>query len=342
MIRIKDIAEKVGVSPTTVSNVIHGNTKHVSPKTVAEINQIIKNLNYIPNMGARMLAKNGSKIIGVIFNYPKREEKNAVQDPFNSALIGSLEDAIRTHGYFMMLYAASSADEVLNLSATWNIDGLIILGIDADQCRPIKQSTDKPIVFIDNYFDNDELEYENVGLDDEEGGYQMAKYLLENGHKKVAFLADAQQPVGVDWWRLQGCKKAFSEAGVPFSGENYIGFSRSYFNRQKDFEKLLTHIHDFTALFFASDYYAADAVNFCYDNGIFVPRDLSVVGFDDNYFARTVRPKLTTVRQSVERKGICSVELLIHLICDETVEMKNIRLPIELIVRDSVRNILPE
>ncbi len=339
MVRIKDIAEKAGVSPTTVSNVIHGNITKVSPETVKRINEIIESLNYIPNMGARMLAKNGSKIIGVIINYPKREEKNVVQDPFNSALIGSLENAIRTHGYFMMLYAAEEADDVLKLAATWNIDGLIMLGIEAAECRRIKQSTEKPVVFIDSYFDDGEDEYENVGLDDEGGGYQMANYLLENGHRKVAFLADIPQPVGVDWWRLQGCKRAFREAGVPFGSENFISFSRNYYRRQEDYKKLLPRIREFTALFFASDYYAVNAMNVFYDNGFYVPRDISVVGFDDNYFAQTIRPKLTTVRQHVEEKGRQAVELLIRIIRGEPIERKNIRLPIELIVRDSVRHI---
>lgn len=340
MIRIKDIADKAGVSPTTVSNVIHGNTKRVSPETVDKINQIIEELNYIPNMGARMLVKNGSKIIGVILNYPKREENNVVQDPFSSAMIGALENSIRSHGYFMMLCAADGADEVLKLAATWNIDGLIMLGIQTENARQIKQSTDKPVVFIDSYFDDDLFQYENVGLDDEEGGYQMASYLLANGHRKIAFLADVPEPIGVDWWRLQGCTRAFREAGIPFGRENYIEFSRNCCQRQEDFKKLLSRIHDFTALFFASDYYAVSAMNFFYDNGVMIPRDISIAGFDDNYLAQSVRPKLTTVRQNVEQKGRCAVELLIQLIHGETIPEKNIRLPIELIVRDSVRSIL--
>lgn len=339
MIRIKDIANKAGVSATTVSNVIHGNTKKVSPESVVKINQIIQELNYIPNMGARMLVKNGSKIIGVIINYPKHEEKNAVQDPFNSALIGSLEKAIRHHGYYMMLCAADGAEEVLKLATTWNIDGLVMLGINPDNAHQIKQSTDKPIVFIDSYFDFDNIEYEIVGLEDEEGGYQMANYLLESGHRRVAFLADIPEPMGVDWWRLQGCKRAFREAGVPFGRENYIEFSRNYYQRQEDFKKLLPHIHNFSALFFSSDYYAVNAMNFFYDHGVMVPRDISVVGFDDNYLALSVRPKLTTVRQNVEQKGQCAVGLLVQLMRGEPVAEHNIRLPIQLIVRDSVRNV---
>lgn len=340
MIRIKDIAEKAGVSPTTVSNVLHGNTKKVSPDTIREINKILQDLNYIPNMGARMLAKNGSKIIGVIINYPKREEKNAVQDPFNSELLGSLEEAIRRHGYYMMFCAADGADEILTLAATWNIDGLIMLGIDSAQCRLIRQSTAKPVVFIDSYFEDGSLDYENIGLDDEDGGYQMAKFLLECGHRKIAFLADIPTPVGVDWWRLQGCRKALKEAGVPFGKENYIPFSRNYYQRQLDFKRLCGRVRDFTALFFASDYYAVNAINVLYDYGVYVPRDISVAGFDDNYFAHLVRPQLTTVRQNAAQKGVEAVELIMKLIRAEPVETKNIRLPVSLVIRDSVRNIL--
>lgn len=339
MIRIKDIAEKAGVSPTTVSNVLHGNTKKVSKDTIEKIDKILHELNYIPNMGARMLAKNGSKIIGVIFNYPKREEKNAVQDPFNSELIGSLEEAIRRHGYYMMFCAADGAEDILTLAATWNIDGLIMLGIDSTQCRLIKQSTAKPTVFIDSYADDIDMEYENIGLNDEDGGYQMTRYLLKNGHRKIAFLADIPDPVGVDWWRLQGCKRALEEAGIPFGKENYIPFSRNYYQRQIDFKKLCNRVDNFTALFFASDYYAVNAINVFYDYGICVPRDISVVGFDDNYFAQTVRPQLTTVRQDVSQKGIQAVELVIKLIHGEPVETNNIRLPVSLVIRDSVRNI---
>lgn len=341
MIRIKDIADKAGVSPTTVSNVLHGHTKKVSPETLDRINRILEELNYIPNMGARMLAKNGSKIIGVTINYPRREEKNAVQDPFNSALVGSLSEAIQKHGYYMMFCAADGVDQILKLAATWNIDGLIMLGIDAAQCRQIKQSTDKPVVFIDSYFRDCDFEYENVGLDDEEGGYQMTKYLLENGHRKITFLADVPQPAGVDWWRLQGCKRALAEAGVPFTEKNFIPFSRNYYQRQEDLKALVPRLNEFTALFFASDYYAANAINIFYDYGIFVPRDISVVGFDDNHFARMIRPQLTTVRQNVERKGAEAVDLIVKLIRGEPIEDRNIRLPIDLIVRDSVRNLTP-
>ena len=88
---IKEIAEALNVSTATVSNVIHGHLEKMSPETAQMIREKIEQYQYIPNMGARMLAKGASQIIGVITNYPNREEKYALQDPFVSEMIGDLK-----------------------------------------------------------------------------------------------------------------------------------------------------------------------------------------------------------------------------------------------------------
>ena len=106
---IKEIAEALDVSTATVSNVIHGHLEKMSPETAQMVREKLEEYQYIPNMGARMLAKGASRIIGVITNYPNREEKYALQDPFVSEMIGGLENAIRSRGYYMMLRAAQNA-----------------------------------------------------------------------------------------------------------------------------------------------------------------------------------------------------------------------------------------
>ena len=84
-------------------------------------------------MSARTLAGNFSRIIGLIIRYPVMEGKNAVQDPFNSELIGTIEAEIRKAGFFLMLYASDNAQEVLNVAHTWNVDGLIAFGMGAKE-----------------------------------------------------------------------------------------------------------------------------------------------------------------------------------------------------------------
>ncbi|NLM13341.1 MAG: LacI family transcriptional regulator, partial [Epulopiscium sp.] len=82
MVTIKELANRAGVSPTTVSNVLHGRTNKVSPETLKRVEQVIKEANYVSNMGARLLANNGSKIIGVLINYGREDLSSPVQDPF--------------------------------------------------------------------------------------------------------------------------------------------------------------------------------------------------------------------------------------------------------------------
>ena len=94
MVTIKDMAEMAGVAPTTVSNVLHGRTKKMSKETLARVQKVIDECQYVTNMGARLLANYGSRIIGVIISYGRREEQNAIQDPFFSEVIGALEKEI--------------------------------------------------------------------------------------------------------------------------------------------------------------------------------------------------------------------------------------------------------
>ena len=105
---IKEIANSLGVSTATVSNVIHGHLEKMSPETAQLVRKKLEQYQYIPNMGARMLAKGDSEIVGVITNYPNREEKFALQDPFVSEMIAALENAIRARGYYTMLRAAQT------------------------------------------------------------------------------------------------------------------------------------------------------------------------------------------------------------------------------------------
>ncbi|MCI8682254.1 MAG: LacI family transcriptional regulator [Lachnospiraceae bacterium] len=337
MVTIKEVAFSLGVSPTTVSNVIHGNTKEVSPRTIARVREKLDELHYIPNMSARTLAGNFSRIIGLIIRYPVMEGKNAVQDPFNSELIGTIEAEIRKAGFFLMLYASDNAQEVLNVAHTWNVDGLIAFGMGAKECQEIKETAKMPVVFIDCYFLDDENAYNNVGLKDREYAGKITEYLIEQGHKRIAFLADNR--VGVDFERWSGYCQAMEKHNLPAVEDSFFMISYGDTGIQQTYDALYARKDEFTALFFASDYYACLAINYFYDKGIRVPDEMSVVGFDDNIFARNIRPKLTTVQQNAGEKGRIAVESVIKMIEKKAAFVGNIRLDAELVIRDSVKNI---
>ncbi|MFA6857635.1 MAG: LacI family DNA-binding transcriptional regulator, partial [Treponema sp.] len=317
MITIKEIAERAGVSATTVSNVLHGNTSHTSADTIEKVKKIINDQHYVPNMGAMILAHSFSKIIGVILQYTTRGAEKTFMDPFEGELLSSLEEEIRKNGYYTMLYVATSVSEVIALAATWKIDGLIIIGLQPDECGLLRSATSQPMVFIDCYFNDDGNEYYNVGLADREGSRVMTNYLISLGHKNIAFLADSNSPRGVDKERLEGVREAFTENKIEFTARNFISISRDEAGRRRILDTLAVNHTSYTALFFSSDYYAFDALTYFTGKNIRVPEDYSLAGFDDNVFSRAAHPKITTVHQDVSQKGALAVQMLLKLIRKE-------------------------
>ncbi len=336
MATIKQIAEKAGVSPTTVANVIHGRTARVSPETLEKVRAILDREKYAPNMGAIMLARSSSRIIGVImFREPRRNE-TVLEDPFSSKVIGSIEREIREAGYYMMLHATDHEEDVLRLVAKWKLAGLILIWVPGEIAGIIRRSVETPVVFIDCVFDEDGQEYHNVALDDEKGGFELTRYLLSMGHERIAFFADSASWPGTADLRFGGCRRAFAEEGKILGNDRFMVLSKDFGERQETYRKLTVPEPPFTALAFFSDYYAAEAIIYCQEHGIEVPGRVSVTGFDDNIFARLVRPRLTTVYQDAALRGQQAVAMLLALIRGEPLESPSVRSPVTLKVRESV------
>ena len=123
MIRLQDIADRVGVSRTTVSNVLHGKTKRVSKETQDKITAILKEEDYIPNMGSILLTKSSSKIIGVVLWYDRPHGRNFMQDPFINEMLGGMNDEIKNAGYYLMLIGGQDLQRVVDIASRWSIDG---------------------------------------------------------------------------------------------------------------------------------------------------------------------------------------------------------------------------
>lgn len=337
---IKEIATSLGVSTATVSNVIHGHLEKMSPETAQLIRKKLEEYQYIPNMSARMLAKGDSEIVGVITNYPNREEKFALQDPFVSEMIAALENAIRANGYYTMLHAAQTAAEIHRISQTWNAVGLIVMGLQANQCRELMQVTRKPIVFVDCYFDQGE-QYNNIGLDDQGGMHQMTEYLLKMGHRKILLVGDQPTLWGVDALRLQGHQQALDAAGVKWSEDRYYCISKDRKRRLVEYQYLFEYArqHEITACMFTSDYYAVEAIDFLLDHGVRVPEDISITGFDDNILSRIIRPRLTTVHQNVTKKAQSALRTLLSILEKTDEQPVMVTLPTRVVRGNSVKDL---
>ncbi|WP_027727983.1 LacI family DNA-binding transcriptional regulator [Treponema sp. C6A8] len=349
MATIKEIAALAGVSPTTVSNVIHGNTKKVSPEKYKKVQKILDEIHFAPNLAASMLAHNTSHIVGIILNYDARDDDLAIQDPYVSAIIGTLEQNLQKNGYYTMLYSNDDFSKWIKLISTWNMAGLILLGVSGHKAELVRQSANVPVVFIDSYLSDEEKDeksdggksFFNVGLEDLYGGFLMTEYLIECGHRKIAFLADNTQPSGVDAFRLIGLKNSLLKHGISFGPDgdcDFVPITKNKEKRLQIVEKLISQKR-FTALFFASDFYASEAVQNLEKKGHSIPDEVSVVGFDNNSYAEFSNPGLTTVNQDIFEKGKSAVSLLVSLIRGESVQECNVRLPVKLVIRDSVKKI---
>lgn len=333
MATIKDIAAAAGVSPTTVSNVLHNKSQRVSAETVAHIQEIIRQMGYVPNMFARSLAGSSSRIIGVISNLVPLSSGGFFQDPFHSVLLSGIEQTLRTYGYFLMVRTVESADEMNSLMANWNIDGLIMTGAFPREIYQSLLLQKKPFVLIDSHIEDDHILH--VRLEDKQGGYIATRHLLEKGHRDILFCCPRMEHGGVVRERYEGYCQALEEYGLPVR-EELICQSSFSINDGIALGRRLAERRDFTAIFATADILAAELSSGLRQAGRRVPEDVSIVGFDDANVSRMNCPPLTTVHQDVVGRGAKAVEMLLHTI--ETGEYAPpCVFPVTLTERDSVR-----
>ena len=130
-VRIRDIAEELGLSTATVSNVIHGKTGKVSDETVKRVQSVLEQRQYVPSMAGILLAQNASKIIGVFINDHEKYEGHTLEDAFISASLNDLSTEIEKQGQFMMVKKAKRPEEILQFASMWNMEGLVMIGFCA-------------------------------------------------------------------------------------------------------------------------------------------------------------------------------------------------------------------
>lgn len=337
MIRLQDIADMAGVSRTTVSNVINGNTKRVSQATIDRITAILKEQNYVPHMGSVMLSGHGSRIIGVVLGFSFIHGMQSLQDSFVGEITGTLQIEAEERGYYIMLIGGEKIENVVDMASRWNVEGLIILGYNEEQYHQLSRKLNKKMVLIDAYPEG-EYTFQNVGVDDYSGGYQIGEYLASCGHHNALFLAETVKDS--DYFRWLGFKQAIEKKNGFCSKSRYIVIPGEPRHRLKKYDELLPRFLKAGALAFSSDYTAVEAINFFTDKGIRIPDQISVTGFDDNFYAQIVRPKLTTVHQDVHQKAVLAFRKLLLMSEGKEPAEKNVKSPVWLVKRDSVKEIL--
>lgn len=327
-VRIRDIAEELGVSTATVSNVLHGKTEKVSDETVRRVQALLEQRQYIPSMAGILLAQNASRIIGVVVNDHEKYEAHTLEDVFIASSINHLSTQIEANGQFMMVKKTTRREEIIRFASMWNLDGLVLIGFcDADY-QYLRTHMRIPFVVYDGFCD-DAQGFCNIIIDNFDGGSQVGAYLRRMGHRKALCISDNE--VCTDKARYDGFRAGFGAEDaqlllVPMRKQE----------RWEFYCRNLEQLRSATAVFAVSDAYAIDLIQFLREQGIRVPEDISVVGFDDTPICQMVSPPLTSVRQDLALRAEIAVEKLRQLREKKTTET-SIVLPVTLVERGSVQ-----
>lgn len=331
-VTIADIAEELGLSTATVSNVIHGKTGKASPETVQRVQQLLAQRQYIPSMAGILLARNDSRIIGVMINNHDKYERRVLQDPFIAAAVDYLSEEIERSGHFMMIQTTKDCRDIVQFASMWNMVGVIVIGFCAEDYEYLRGQLRIPMVVYDGYHAG-RRHYANVTIDDLDGGRQVGQYLWEKGHRRILCLAD--NDLCMDDLRYRGLCLGLQPHGVT-PDRMLIPMRRE--ERDFFYERHLAEMMAYTAVFAVSDVYAAELISALQSLGARVPQDISIVGFDDSAVCTMTSPKLTTVRQDNQIRAWVAVELLLRL-RETPDEFPHRVLPVHLIERESVRDV---
>ena len=329
-VRIVDIAEELGLSTATVSNVIHGKTKKISDETVKRVQELLEERRYIPSMAGILLAQNSSHIIGVVVNDHEKYEGKPLEDAFVASSLNALLSALERADYFMMVKTAQSWSEVERFASMWNMEGLVLLGFCESDYRKLRERMHIPFVVYDGFFEEDE-KICNLTIDNFDGGRQVGAHLQRMGHRKAILISD--NDICMDQERMEGFRTGFLNGEVTFL---QVPMQRA--KRYDFYKENLRRMQNCTAAFAVSDVYAAELIHFLREQGISVPGEMSVVGFDDNALCETCFPRLTTVKQDAAKRAEMAVCALQRLREGREGKMREV-LPVQLVIRDSVRKL---
>lgn len=340
MVTIKQIAERAGVSTATVSNVLHGKTKKVSPANVKKIQQLIEEMGYVQRMGFRVLHNSSSNLIAVVINYHNEYEEAILSDPFYGQAVGFIEQRLRSLGYYMMFYSAADMDDIFRMVMAWDVDGVIALSFPKTDCEKLYSMIHKPVIAIDAHGEiSGERQVPNIGIDDWAGGYLMIDHLLECGYEDIYVCAT--QDSGIEhqrWLGAQSVWKEHKELDVRKKLQ-IMSIGGSQEPREQFYQQIVQRapFRRKTALFFLSDYMAIEAISYLSERGLKVPEHLGVAGYDDIlYAAKFSVPRLTTIRQDIHQKAKLAVDELIATLQKPEHKPQDHVLPVSLVVRQSV------
>jgi DNA-binding LacI/PurR family transcriptional regulator len=323
---IRDVARQAGVSHQTVSRVING-SEEVLPETRALVEAAIEDLGYRPSAIARSMARGSTHTLAII-------SPNLTDYTFASVIEGAEVEA-RQHNYFVLSSSASDPQAfqglVDELVGHRRVDGLIVINPYADD-RYQFLPKDFPVVFV-GARSHDEAVC-SISLDDEKVAYEATQHLISLGHKRIALVTGPmEEDCSQD--RLDGFQRALKEAGISFDQSLVFEGDWSASSGSDALADFVKNGNMPTAVFAQNDRMAMGVMRAARDANLNVPDQLSVIGVDDMPLSSYFDPPLTTMRQDMPLIGQEAIRKLIDIIQNKTVEQTVLKLPAQLVVRQS-------
>lgn len=331
MVTIKDVAKQAGVSIATVSRTLAEPHK-VSEKTREKVMKAVEASGYVTNTLARNFRRRRSNTVVVLVP--------DIANPFFSNIIQGIERIASRHEYRILL-GDTQGDErseraYAELVSQRQADGVICLGRNIPfPFKKGRKSLDPewpPFAMACEY--HGEIPVPTVCIDNVAASREAVEHLLALGHQKIGFInGPRESPLCED--RLKGYKQALRGAGVKLTQRWVVTGDFSLQSGYAGMETLLADGDRPTALFCANDEMAIGAMQACRDAGLELPREMSVVGFDDIAFAAYTHPRLTSVHQPRNRIGEEVMLLMLKMLAGNAPAEPRLVLPHELIVRES-------
>lgn len=331
-VTIIDVAREAGVSNSTVSRVVN-NSELVKPETREKVLNAMMRLGYVVNQQARSLRGGRSQVIGLL-----------VPDVGNSyigAIIRGIDEELAAHQYDLMLYTThrrKTKESTYVATITRGLaDGLLLLlPTNVAGYMQSLQAQQFPHVLIDyQHVDNNWTS--TIQSTNFHGAYDATQYLIDLGHRRIGYVIGLQEmQCALD--RLAGYRAALDDHHIPYDPALVYEGDFFYTEGYEAASRFLQLPHPPTAIFAANDVSALGAVEAIRNQGLNIPDDVSVIGFDDVPEAAQVHPGLTTVRQPLEEMGRLAVQMLLKRLDNPDLPGQRMELPTELIVRDSCRS----
>ena len=332
-VTIRDIAREVGCSTATVSNVLNG-CGRIGKATAKRVQATCQRLGYAPNSAGRSLRNRKTENIGLLF-YPSCAK--IFRNIFYSEVLAGLEERLAAAGYNLLLASyniATQHNEIPKFIREGNVDGVILLGGCPDNFKSSLARSPKPVLLLDTDSINDSVD--SVTTDGFRAEMDAVSYLVKNGHRRIAMLCHTFDNYN-ESMRMEG----FLSAARRFGIETTCSVIRVETNDEaaQSILKQFKTKEPYTAACFVNDDMAVHVMLQLQSKGLSVPKDLSVIGFDNTTFSQTITPKLTTIAIDREQLGTEGAELLLYRLNNPDLPVKKVTIPTQLIERESVKSV---